>query len=66
MKPTRTTPSTICAWCSKEVRLRPAGGDWCNDLYPRRHNDATGERCPGSWHAVENKAIIERYREVKS
>lgn len=62
MRSTRKTPSTICTECGKEVRLRAAGGDFLNALYPYVHKDKAGKRCEGSFREVETKDILERYR----
>jgi hypothetical protein len=56
---TRKVPYTICRFCKKTVRLKPAGGDWLNDIYPVRHDEKPGVRCLGSFSAVRNKDILQ-------
>ncbi len=58
-KPKRRFPYTVCRYCGSTVRLKAAGGDWLNDLYPVRHDapNTPGTRCEGSYRAVENADI---------
>lgn len=60
-KPKRRFPYTVCRYCQRTLRLKAAGGDWCNDLYPIAHDDpkTPGVRCEGSWRSVENADILQ-------
>jgi hypothetical protein len=55
--PKRKSPFTKCRFCGRNVRVRPAGGDWLNDIYPERHKNAQGENCEGRLHSLETHEI---------
>ena len=58
MSTERTKPSTICRKCKKQVRVYPAGGQWCNAIYPVSHKDKSGVFCEGAYREVTDENII--------
>lgn len=59
----RKTPSAKCPTCGKEIRIRPCGGDFLNDLYVIRHKNPSGQRCDGHYsRPITNSEIIEPKR----
>jgi hypothetical protein len=60
----RKTYSANCPDCGKQVRVRPAGGDWLNALYVIRHKAPNGKRCFGHFHELKTRDLIEPKRQA--
>lgn len=57
----RKTPYAKCPECGKNVRLKPAGGDWLNDIYFIAHKNHQGATCE-NYRAVKLAQIVEPKR----
>ena len=54
----KRVPTCTCRWCGKQVRVRPVGGDWLNDVWAYCHGYSNGSYCTGSYREVKLEDVI--------